>query len=602
MKIKILLFFIVIYTCAQRLAAQDISLYQQFNGRYDFVFVGNTLNVAENGAFDPCLINTESSATLSLAPNDEIQNAFLYWAGSGPGEFDVTLNGQDITAQRTFGLTWVNNGLPFFSAFADVTAQVQATGNGTYTLSDLDIAPFLILGSNYCSNGTNFGGWAMVIIYKNDALPLNQLNLYDGLQNVPEQINITLNNLNVIDNADAKIGFVAWEGDRALAVNETLTINGNPIGNPPFNPVNNAFNGTNSFTGAENMYNMDLDVYNIQNNIQIGDTTAEIQLTSGQDFVMINAIVTKLNSQLPDATIVVDNVAVECNSNTIVADYIVYNINSTNELPAMTPISIYANGMLLTTIQTPDIIPIGGNITGQITLVIPAGTLSPFALTFNVDDIGNNMGIVTELLENNNSFTTTITLLISPAFNVPLDLLSCNLGFGVALFDFSGYAETIAVDSAQIITFHITQLDAENGTNEIVNTGNYTAPSTPMVIFVRVDDGFCYSITSFLLKVRNCPPIIYNYVSANNDGINDTFFVDGLHNIFLNFEMSVYSRWGRLLWRGNNNTIDWTGSTTEAPVVYGNQVPDGTYYYVLELNDPDYPAALTGFLYFVRGD
>jgi hypothetical protein len=43
------------------------------------------------------------------------------------------------------------------------------------------------------------------------------------------------------------------------------------------------------------LYNMDLDVYT-QNNINIGDTSAQIQLTSGQDFVMINAIVTKLNS------------------------------------------------------------------------------------------------------------------------------------------------------------------------------------------------------------------------------------------------------------------------------------------------------------------
>jgi hypothetical protein len=40
-----------------------------------------------------------------------------------------------------------------------------------------------------------------------------------------------------------------------------------------------------------------------KNNIKIGDTSAKIQLTSGQDFVMINSIVTKLNSQLPDATI-----------------------------------------------------------------------------------------------------------------------------------------------------------------------------------------------------------------------------------------------------------------------------------------------------------
>ena len=46
-------------------------------------------------------------------------------------------------------------------------------------------------------------------------------------------------------------------------------INGNLIANPPLNPENNAFNGTNSFTGASDLYNMDLDVYNIQNNIHI---------------------------------------------------------------------------------------------------------------------------------------------------------------------------------------------------------------------------------------------------------------------------------------------------------------------------------------------
>jgi hypothetical protein len=80
---------------------------------------------------------------------------------------------------------------------------------------------------------TNFGGWAIIVVYKNANLPLNQLTVYDGLQYVPDEINITLNSLNVIDNKDARIGFVAWEGDRFISVNETLRINGNPISNLP---------------------------------------------------------------------------------------------------------------------------------------------------------------------------------------------------------------------------------------------------------------------------------------------------------------------------------------------------------------------------------
>src|SRR5690606_4515720 len=115
---------------------------------------------------------------------------------------------------------------------------------------------------------------------------------------------------NVIDNVGAKIGFLAWEGDKSIAWSETLSRNGQPLSNPPLNPENNAFNGTNSFTGSDELYNMDLDVYDIQDYISITDSTATIKLTSSQDVVMINAVVTKLNSQLPDATIIIDNVTV----------------------------------------------------------------------------------------------------------------------------------------------------------------------------------------------------------------------------------------------------------------------------------------------------
>jgi hypothetical protein len=94
------------------------------------------------------------------------------------------------------------------------------------------------------------------------------------------------------------------------------------------------------------LYNMDLDVYNIQNNINIGDTSAQIQLTSGQDFVMIT-IVTKLNSQLPDATPALTILFLLCNSRKITIDYSVYNTNSTAIVPAATPIAIYANGLLI---------------------------------------------------------------------------------------------------------------------------------------------------------------------------------------------------------------------------------------------------------------
>lgn len=61
----------------------DVVHYTQFNGRYDFLMFGNTLNTAANGTAGPCVILTESSADFTLVPGQEIAAAYLYWSGSG---------------------------------------------------------------------------------------------------------------------------------------------------------------------------------------------------------------------------------------------------------------------------------------------------------------------------------------------------------------------------------------------------------------------------------------------------------------------------------------------------------------------------------------
>lgn len=602
-----LLFALIPMSCVVN--AQDISLYEHFNGRYDFVFVGNTLNSVANGLNTPCSVLTSSSASLSLGTGDTVKSAYLYWAGSGTGDFDIKLNGQDITAERDFPLISWTNDLPFFSAFADVTAFVQTTGNGVYTVSELDVSSVLS-PLEYCNTGTNFAGWVLVIIYENQALPLNQLNVYDGLQTVPFEVNITLENLNVIDNIGARVGFVAWEGDANLAFSESLIFNGTTLSNPPLNPSNNAFNCTNSFTGATDLYNMDLDVYNIQNLISIGDTTATIKLTSGQadddgnllngDFVMINTVVTKLNSQLPDATIIVDNIVNECNTRSVIANYTVFNLNSTDVLPGGVPIAIFADGIFVGSTATTAAIPIGESQSGQVTLVLPDGIADVFELLFIVDQDNLGAGTVTELVETNNTFTIAGELLPVPGFNAPENLVACNEGLGRGTFDFSAYASIIAVNPGDTISFHPSLEDAENNSNAILDTGDYVANTTPQTIFVRIQGDPCFSITSFELLTRNCPPTVYNYVSSNNDGYNDTFIIDGLRDIFLNFKLSVFNRWGALVWTGNNSTADWDGVATKGILFDARNMPDGTYYYVLELNDPGYPEPLTGFLYLVH--
>ncbi|WP_293871938.1 gliding motility-associated C-terminal domain-containing protein [Flavobacterium sp.] len=587
-------FFITLICFIFKTNGQNVGFYQQFNGRYDFTFIGNTMNLGENNITPGCedLLVTSSSAVLNLNAGQQIEKAYLYWAGSGTGDLNVSLNTIAITSQITYQRTY--NELVFFSAFADVTQQLITTGNGTYTLSDLDISQTLINNSGYCDSRTNFAGWAMLIIYEAASLPLTQINIYQGLQSVPDDLIINLSSLNVLDTSNSKVGFIAWEGDAALPT-ESFYFNNLLLSNAPLNPANNVFNGTNSITGSNILYNMDLDIYDIQGYIHVGDTAAQIKLTSTQDVILINAVVTKLNSQLPDATVTVNSVDKQCDSKTIVAHYTVSNLNGSNPLPALTPVSIYIDGVLFQTVVTTAAIPIGGSISSQITIVLPNTINSTFELKFVVDDIGNGTGIVTELNENNNTFLLNDALLLKPTFTALPNVIACNEGFTRGTFDFSSYEELVKTNPLDEVHFYETLENAIAAVSPILNTTNYVAITTPKEIFVRVENATCFATTSFLLTTRNCPPTVYNYVSANNDTINDVFFIAGLRNIFMSFKLEIYNRWGRLIWTGNQNTLDWDGYIKEG--VGSKNAPDGTYFYLLFLNDADYPEPLKGFLY-----
>lgn len=225
-------------------------------------------------------------------------------------------------------------------------------------------------------------------------------------------LDITLTNIDVSSDILSKIGFLAWEGDEGIANGESLRINGNLISNA-LNPPNNAFNGTNSYVGPPanvQNYNMDLDYYDLVGIVQAGDTSILIQLTSNQDYIIVNNLITSVNSELPDATIEIDDLGVLCDNNNIDVEYTVYNVNSTNELPADVPIAFYADAVLIGQTTTTSIIPIGGSESGTITLNIPIATPNNFNLRAVVDDIGNGTGIVAETDESNNEFIYPVDL------------------------------------------------------------------------------------------------------------------------------------------------------------------------------------------------
>lgn len=519
---KAYLILLYVVFCPLLAVGQEIAQFEVFSGRYDYLAIGNTLNVQENGNNNPCELLSESTATLDLEPDQTIIAAYLYWAGSGTGDFEIVLNDIPITAERIFADA-IDDERPFFAAFTDVTTQILETGNGDYTFGGLDLNDVL---PTYCPSGTNFAGWSLIVVYEDVDLPLNQVNIFDGLESVSQfnnNLTIELENLNVLDNENAKIGFLAWEGDANLAVEETLSINGNLLSNPPLNPVNNQFNGTNSFTEANDLYNMDIDVYNIENNIDVGDTSAIIELTSGQDFVMINAIITVLNSQLPDAIIEIDNVDTTCNSRDIQIMYTVTN-QGTDVLPSNTPVAFYGNGIATGGDVLTSTIAMGESQTNELIVTVDNTIPDFFDLIAIVDDPAT---VIESNEENNESLPFSVNLTSIDLLELTsLELCDDTSNDGIAIFNLETPAQT-ALNGQDTITvsYFTSEIDAIIQENPIVQPNIYENITNPQTVFLRFQstiDPDCIRIEPLVLEVSYQPIIsLLDPIEVCDDGGND---------------------------------------------------------------------------------
>jgi gliding motility-associated-like protein len=485
---------------------QNLSLYEAFLGKYDFTMIGNTMNIVPNGTGASCVISTSSSANLNMPVTQTVEKAYLYWAGSGSAsqfDFDIRLNNIPITPARTFSTDIATR--PVSGAFADVTNIVIANGNGNYTVSDFDLSAVIF---DYCGNGTNFGGWSIVIVYEDPSLTNNLVNIYDGFVRVDQNNNnatINLTNLNVLNITGNRIGFLAWEGDENIANGEELRVNNMLVSNPPLNPANNAFNGTNSFTGSNTLYNMDLDVYDISAYTAPGDNSLVIKLQSFQDAIIINNLAVVLNSEVPDATIECAVVQGGCDDRNIIVSYTVHNAIATKELAAGTPIAFYADGTLIGQSATQGIIPIGGSESNNITLEIPISVPNTFTFRAKVDDDGNGNSTIIEFNELNNVYDQLMTLGMTPLVN-PFDgMVKCDTNDnGNEIFDLTLVGnQMIGAQTGVQIRYYLSNADAIIGNNtNIGNPANFVNTTNPQTIYVRMEDIVgCFVVTPFQIEI-----------------------------------------------------------------------------------------------------
>jgi gliding motility-associated-like protein len=396
-------------------AGFPLNLYQQFNGSYGYKIIGKSHNPFDRYfVYDPApsSLLTSSSATLTLAPNQTVVSAYLVWSGIGNGANNtLTLNGTTIIPDTIQPLS-ISIGTPIYhyKAMKDVTSYVQSYGSGIYQVANL---PYNYNYFYYAS--TYYQGWNLVVVYSDPSLPSKQLNIYEGFLTCPgTAIAFTVPNLTVANTTDAKMSYIIYNGTAYYGGPfQCVQFNGSNLSNGQ-NPSNNPFNSTHISSPGTPTYQIDVDTYDISNNINAGDTSAVFYAYNPFNNIHMSTLITHIYADLPDATISLDSITGQdiCQNQDLTLDYTVYNLNATDTLLAGTPISVFVNdSILISTVLLPSNILIDDSLNLSTLVTIPNGVSSPFSLSMVVNQNATQFGVFLESnLTNNTSNDSTISL------------------------------------------------------------------------------------------------------------------------------------------------------------------------------------------------
>ncbi len=288
-----------------------LALFREFDGYMDYTSTSGTLRTQPN-TVDPCAITTSSSNTLSdvIPATATIEAAYLYWSHSGATmDSQVTFEGNTVIGQVAYNTSIF--GLQFYGFFSDVTSIITALPDPSTNVYDFSGLSIDNTGS-YCGSNVVLGGWSLFVFYSDASLPASTINLYQGFDgNQNSSSTFTLSGFYAIGSTGSKTTALSWEGDQTLANNESLRFttplsgtnnlqgDGDNVGatNNPFNSTH--YDGTVlPVLNNTASHGVDLDTYDVSAFILPGETSATTQVNVGQDYVIMNAVLLKVPSNL----------------------------------------------------------------------------------------------------------------------------------------------------------------------------------------------------------------------------------------------------------------------------------------------------------------
>lgn len=129
----------------------------------------------------------------------------------------------------------------------------------------------------------------------------------------------------------------------------------------------------------------------------------------------------------------------------------------------------------------------------------------------------------------------------------------------------------------------------------------YDEPGEYQLVAIGYNDIGCPGVPVVLdIIVTQCDPLIYwipNSFTPDNNEFNQTWgpVLTSGYSVD-NFEITIYNRWGSIIWQSNDVSAKWDGTFN------GMIVPDGTYTWTMrfDLADTDGKKFVSGHVTIVR--
>ncbi|MBJ7471107.1 MAG: DUF11 domain-containing protein, partial [Solirubrobacteraceae bacterium] len=244
-----------------------------------------------------------SSSTLAMPAGAIVRSARLVWGSAGDGTDNNGEATVSLDTPATAGIAYGNVAADYatgcgslpntgtsntrgFACAADVTALVQAAGNGAYTVGGIEQR-----ANTTALLPDHWSGWGLWVVFELPSEPLRRIVLSDGFQRVgagaPTTITASGFTAPAAGAVSARLRYMVGEGDSEIAGDNATFGSQTLDAVAPINLMNSEIRGL-TYQSAKNPdytnhYGFDIASENVAGAIANGATTAPFSFTSTQD-------------------------------------------------------------------------------------------------------------------------------------------------------------------------------------------------------------------------------------------------------------------------------------------------------------------------------